>query len=484
MANSDNVYATVQPIQANVSEWVNDQEKMDFAYRDEQRKIAALDETKKAKEQAKKDALRKSVFGDIPKNYDTGSASLNEFQAKIIQKAVNRKGEIYKELSKPNLSDDDRIKLEIENQNLENLPENLQIATKNFSGVIGDYRKGVADGSYFRNPDFESKVLNGFENYVGGLDNGLPVVGFVDRDGDGVMDVLPYESLAQSYGPDNSNLPWQFQKQVDLDKLAVSTGEKLGKVEKTTDGNFIKHTIKGPDLKSLNTLTDNILQNPDGSPTDAALSELKKRGLPANEANLAKVKQIFKDRVLAYADRADNTDVDYAGMNAAQREARQARKENEDKPEIGTPVPASEQAWGRQYKNLNTKDKLSVPVAKGEVKIPSLRIKTGKDKKTGKAKHEYVTDAIVENYTYNKDGKLVVDVSYPGEKVSVKDKETGTTVSSAPKLKRQTVVTPETETRIAKELGMTVEQLKASANNPDAEKETAAERAIRIANGG
>lgn len=482
MANSNNVYATAKPLEGTVSDFVKDQEKMDFAYREEQRKIAALDQSRKDKELAKKEALKKTVFGDIPQNYDTGSASLNEFQGKIIQQGINRKGEIYKELQKPGLSDDERIKLEIENKNLDNLPDNLLVATKNFTGVIDDYKKGVQSGSYFRNPDFESKVLNGFENYIGRLDNGLPVVGFVDRDGDGEMDILPYETLAQSYGPDNTNLPWNFQKQVDLDKLAVATGEKLGKVENTTDRNFRSTYTKGPDLNSLNTITDNILQNPDGTPTDAALSELKKRGLKNTPENMNEVKRIFKERVLAYTDSARKEDVDYGAINAAQRERRMAAKEDKDKPEIGTPVPASESAWGREYKGLDTRNKLSVPVAKGEVKLPALSLRYGKDSK-GKPVYKNVTDAIVENYTYNKDGRLVIDVSYPGEKVSVKDKESGTTVSSNEKLKYQTAVTPETETRIAKQLGMTVQELRASANNPDAEKETAAERAIRIANG-
>src|SRR5690606_5287680 len=109
------------------------------------------------------------------------------------------------------LNDDERVKLEIEAHNLNNLPENLKIATDNFSNIIKDYRKGVDDGSYFRNPDFEKKVLSGFNNYVGGLDNGLPTVGFIDRDGDGVMDVMSYDNLQSGIGV------WDFQKQFDLD---------------------------------------------------------------------------------------------------------------------------------------------------------------------------------------------------------------------------------------------------------------------------
>lgn len=481
MANSNSVFGTAQPLQNNVSEWVNDQEQADFAYREEQRKIAALDQSRKDKEQAKKDALRKSVFGDIPKNYDTGSASLNEFQAKIIQKAVNRKGEIYKALSNPNISDDEKIKLEIENQNLDNLPENLQVATKNFSGVIDDYKKGVSTGSYFRNPDFESKVLNGFENYVGGLDNGLPVVGFVDRDGDGVMDVLPYESLAQSYGPENSNVPWNFQKQIDLDKIAVATGEKLGKTEKTTDSNFVKRTIKGPDLNSLDTITNNILQNPDGTPTDAALSELKKRSLANTPENINKVKQIFKERVLAYTDSTDKTDVDYNARTSAYKAAKPSGKEK-DKPTIGNPVTPSKETWGDAYDQIDTNKTRSVPIG-GKLVLPAIQyVKRGTDA-TGKAtkSNANITDGTVENYTYDKKGKLVLDVSYA--KPSLRNKIGDVTETIKEKTKKRVVASPETEARLAEKLGISIEELQERAKNPDAKTETAAERALRIAKG-
>lgn len=329
MANSNNAYATVRPLQGNVSDWVNQEEGMNLAYRQEQRQIDALDQARRDKAKAKEDQLRQKLLGNVPQNYNTGSSSLNQFQAGIIQKGVNRLGEIYKELKRNDLSDNERIDLELEAQNINNLPENLKVATDNFSKLIADYQKGVDSGVYFRNPDFEKKVLNGFDNYVGALDNGLPVVGFIDRDGDGVMDVMPYENLSQSLGPDNNNTPWNFQKQFDLDKLAVATGEKLGKTETTTDGNFIKRTIKGPDLKSLAAITDNIMTNPDGSLTDVAKSELRKRGLSTTPDNLEKVKQIFKERVLAYTDRSDKTDVDYAGRTGAAKEARISRQERE-----------------------------------------------------------------------------------------------------------------------------------------------------------
>lgn len=320
MANSSNVYNTAEPLKGSVSDWIGNQEQMDFAKRGEQRQIDAIDEARKLKEQARQDKLREKLLGDTPQNYNTGSSSLNLFQAGIIQKGVNRMGEIYSELRKPNLSDDDRTALEIEYANLEKLPENLKVSTDNFSKIIADYNKGVADGTYFRNPDFEKKVLSGFDSYVGGLDNGLPIVGFRDLDGDGQMDVMPYENLQQGIGV------WDFQKQYDLDKLAVATGEKLGSVENQTDRNYLKRTTIGPDLKALDTISTNILQNTDGTPTEAALSELRKRGLETTPENLNTIKQIFKERVLAYTDRSSKDDFDYASRRSDIKDEREARE--------------------------------------------------------------------------------------------------------------------------------------------------------------
>lgn len=475
MANSNNVYETAQPLQGNVSDWLQNREAADFAYRDEQRKIAAIDAARVAKQQQKNEALKNEVFGKIPKNYDTGSASLNEFNGKLFLQAVNRKGEIYKRLKDPSISDEERIKLEIENQNLDNLPENLQVATKGFSSIIDDYQKGVSAGQYFRNPDFEKKVLSGFENYVGGLDNGLPVVGFMDRDGDGQVDVLPYETLSQGIGPNNSNMPWQFQRQVDLDKLAVATGEKLGTTKRTTDGNYVKQTITGPDLNSLNTITDNIMQNPDGSLTDAAKSELKKRGLNESPENIAEIKRIFKERVLAYTDRSNETDVDYAGMNAAARLRFDANKSNKKSGSGKGQKEYSLNDLALTARTKATKDgksRYTDNIYQGNVDIV---------RESGNAKEKFRGFAVDDN------GDVIVTVDVPAKT------ETGNVVETKKYNSKdnadivaffaQRFKDPETNEYI-ENIGQLRDKLQTLGSAPTGKQESAAERALRIANGG
>lgn len=411
MANSNNVYGTAQPLQGNVSDWMLNQEQMDFAKRREDREIAAIDEARKAREQAKKDKLRQRFLDMIPNNYDTGSTSLNQFQAKIINKGVNRLGEISKELDNKNLDENKLIDLEIEAQNISRLPENLKVATDNFTAKIEDYRKGIADNVYFRDPDFENKVLSGFENYIGGLDeNGFPVVAFADRNADGKidnLDVIPYEGLM------SGDTPWKFQKQFDLDALAKKTAEKIGYNEVQTDSRFENHLIKNPSLNALNSITDSLLVNPDGSPTEVALSELRKRGLQSNEAGINEIKNIFRNNVLAYTDTIDKTDVDYAAMNAANKEAREAKDKQEQTYSLddlrktgnlhGTPVNKKSEKTG-DPRNIGS-------VYQGNVNI-TRKVGDGEEKFRGfEINNDGSVSVTVDKSVpiYNEDGKKTDD---------------------------------------------------------------------------
>ena len=51
MANAGNAYATVNPIKTNIGDVVQGIEQMDFAYREEQRKIDAIKQAQKDKEE-------------------------------------------------------------------------------------------------------------------------------------------------------------------------------------------------------------------------------------------------------------------------------------------------------------------------------------------------------------------------------------------------------------------------------------------------
>lgn len=394
MADSSNAYATVSPLKKDISDWVINQEELDFANREEQRKIDALNKTRQDKEQAKKDKLREKMMGQIPQNYDTGSSSLNEFQAKIIQQGVNRLGEIYKQLNNPNLNEDERIKLEIEAQNIDNLPDNLKIATDNFTKTIQDYKTGINNESYFPNPDFEKLVLNGFENYVGTLENGLPSVGFIDRNEDGSinnLDVLPYEKLQQGIGN------WSFQKQYNLDAMAVDAAKKVGYEDITTDRNFKSVQEKKAKISDVKLVADNLLQNPDGSPTDVALSQMKKMGIAPSEQALNQVKDYFMQRVLANTDYTKKENVDYSAQTGRMSENRQAKKDEIQR----ISAKFDEQVSTDDFVKKSVSNK---SVYNNMIAIPDNKIKFNN---LGGSKSE-LNNGYITGFALQKNGKIIV----------------------------------------------------------------------------
>ena len=326
MANSSNAYATVRPLQGSISDWVMNQEAADMRLREEKRRQEQLDLYKQEKQREREDKLRERLLGNLPQNYDTGSSSLNEFQAGIIKQGVNRLGEIYNELKNPNIPDAQKTKLEIEAQQIENLPTNLKIATDNFTKLIGEYQKGVEDGSLWRNEEFEKKVLNGFENYVGGLDeNGFPLVGFQDKDGDGKMDIMSYDNLSQGIGV------WEFQPKTDWAKVTAEAGKLIGVSEegKPLSG-YRNQVTKGITLADAQKAAENLVVNSDGSLTATAKSRLRELGLEESPEAIAALKADAAERIMMSKDRSDVTKKDWGAANSAARLAFDRSKEDKN----------------------------------------------------------------------------------------------------------------------------------------------------------
>lgn len=326
-------YQQLRPLEGDITNDIINQEQLDFNRRGEKREIDAIAEEKKNKEQLKKDKLREDMLGKIPKNYDTGSSSLNEFQARFINDGANRLGEIAELLSSDKTSDTDKIKLKIEAQNIQNLPSNLKVATDNFSSLINDYQKGKAEGSYFDNPDFEKLVMGGFENYVGHLDNGLPTVGFIDRNKDGVVDVkdvVTYDNLSKGIGN------WQFQPKVDLDKIAVSAAGGLKAFDNTQVNGYKTTQNKAVPEQEIKSKANAILFNQDGSITPSMKSELRKRGLQDNEQSRKLVSDYLVNTIKANTERLYKEDYDFAAANSDKDfNYKVGKDQKEDKPTLG-----------------------------------------------------------------------------------------------------------------------------------------------------
>jgi len=460
MADSSNAYGTAAPLQANIADWNTNQENIGFKYRQEQRDIMALDAQRKAKEQEKNDKLKKDILGNMPKNFDTGSISLNELNGRAINQGVERKYEIYKELQRKDLDDNTRLKLEIESKNIDNLPDNLAVATNQFSGLLKDYKAGVESGKYFRNPDFEKKAMNGFDNYVIGLDNGLPAVGFADRNGDGTvnnLDVIPYEGLLKG------DTPWTFQKQFDLDNMAATDAKDVGYNDITTDNNFKSVQEKKPRLNQIVGRAESIVRNPDGSATEAALSQLRKLGLDNTPENLNKVKQYYVDAVLRNTNYTKTEKEDNSNKLAASKAAKEEK--NQVTWGIVETPPAYENSGSKPASGYKT------IAVQGKTILPALTYYDGKKKET-------LTNAAIQSYTIGKkengERYIIAEVVYQDTKsqntkvegIETKDgKEvTSTTTGNETKLTRIANLTEKDAKIFALQLGFdNVNQMKDAA---------------------
>lgn len=485
--NSNNAFATAKPLEGSISDDIQQQEENGFRRRQEQRIEDQIAEQKINREQAKKDALRQKMLGQIPKNYNTGSSSLNEFQAKIIQQGANRLGEIYETLGKENIPESDKIKLQIEAQNIENLPDNLKVATDNFSQLIKDYQTGVETGSFFKNPDFEKLVLNGFENYVGTLDNGLPTVGFIDTNKDGtidIKDVQTYDNLSQGIGT------WNFQKQFDLDKMAVATAKGLKPVDRTTERGYMTTQVKEVPDAEIDKVAQNTLYTQEGTPSESLLSELRKRNLPNTSENQQLIKQYYKDRIKANTDQLYKENFDYAALNSANRLNYQKSKDSpkEKKSSLGNfSYTSNRKENGQIIGNVYQYDgnPIKRKVGRAEEILRSFEID-----KNG----NLVAVVNVENpkYTPSQLAKMISAGDITQEQaVKLAEESSITTRSYTSKNNNDDVmefgrefINPKTR-KSAKNASEIIKYLKETGGeNLEEKRETPAERALRIANGG
>ncbi|KUF38972.1 hypothetical protein AS361_03755 [Myroides marinus] len=460
--NSSSVYATSRPSGFNIADTIVQQEQINMARQDQKRREQQLEEQRKEKLFERDEKLRERLL-TVPQNYDTGSGSLNELQGRIIMQAVNRKGEIYNLLRNGKINDQERIKLEIENKNLDNLPANLKVATQNFTKIIDDYKKGTSEGSFFKNIDFEQKVLNGFDNYLGSVDeNGFPLIGFKDVNGDGKMDLMPWDNLKEGVGV------WNFQPKLSLDKMINESTKYLGTEEKKTVSGYIEKTTKGVPLDVAQQVAKGLIYDTDGKFKDVVYSYLRENDMnyisPTAE-DVKKIEQYTVDRILNSKDKKDITEKNFSAENSAADRAQRERhfrasQVKEEKSGLGEAVEPTKATWGSHYKEL-AKDVRSIPIT-GKVSLDAVSVKE-------QGKNKTYSNVTVDNYSYTKDGKMVISGSYPEGKTT-KSLNVGTNAWSDDKVtvaenkKMKTIVSKETESRIAKMLNTTTDELKQRAN--------------------
>lgn len=307
MANSNNAYATVSPLQQDVSGFIKGQEENDFAYREEQRKVAAIEQAKKAADQKKKDDLKAAY--DLKIGDPTGIASFDQAYVQFYDDAMDKNLELYKkEAAGQQLSPQEQAL----KKNLSLLPEKLAFMSKAYTDSNKNYLEGVKGGNH-RDLDYEMTLTGMQKNAKAFLDSqGNPVIG-IDKDGDGNVDFLHEDMGALTIKPRNL-------KSYDYDKEIKQIAETLNTTRRVTDNNYVKTTRESLPLNTAKAAATNAIYNDDGSLSDFAQSmfyNVKPENITPKMINDLQAK--VTNSLINSKKNINETDKDYAGMNAAER---------------------------------------------------------------------------------------------------------------------------------------------------------------------
>ena len=199
MANASNAYATVNPIKTNIGDVVQGIEQMDFAYREEQRKIDDIKQKEKEAKQKKLD----DFIASIPNAKPTGVKTVDEYimggMITFPEDVLSNYKEIQALEQKENRSPAEQeryMKAKIKAENLKKYPENLQNFVSGYLESMKEYDKGLSEGLYLPDPKIEKIRADGLKSIVPGRDeNGMPTAGFFDENGDGIIDALNFDDI-------------------------------------------------------------------------------------------------------------------------------------------------------------------------------------------------------------------------------------------------------------------------------------------------
>lgn len=446
MANASNAYATINPIKTNIGDVVQGIEQMDFAYREEQRKIDAIKQAQKDKEALE---LEKKRAKFKPINIDsTGVKSIDEVNAQTLLKAVNMYGELDKKLAQAK-TPEEQAAITIQLQKLQSLPDYLKLAQDAFVSQAKDIQTKMDKGEIKQTPELLSKLQSFSQGFfeVELDDNMTPMIGLWDKDGDGKPDVLPYDKIisGQTFG--------ELIPNVDFSGNFMEVGTKVGTVKNQTDQNFTKNTklYTPEELNKTTARAELYLENGQLSPI--AKSYLYDKGVRdfqnVPDELLNKMEQDAVNIMETVQKKEDITDKDYSAETGRISENRQAKKEKEEKAIITTTVNLSNTGFGNDsFGNVVSKKGI---LEKGLNLGKGIKFNTIGGAKTG------LDNSIVTNIFINDKNEIIYTADVLDSKSGKQEEEdlttSGTTTTPASYRSETRKATGATEAKIASELG-------------------------------
>ena len=445
MANSSNAYATVSPLKNDISDWVINQEELDFANREEQRKIDAIKQAQKEKEAEKLEKLR-SKFSPI-NIASTGVKSIDEVNAQTLLKAVNMYGELDKKLAQAK-TPEEQATITVQLQKLQSLPDYLKLAQDSFVTQAQDIQSKINSGQIKQTPELLSK-LNSFSQGFFEVeldDNMTPMIGLWDKDGDGKPDVLPYDKIisGQTFG--------ELIPNVDFSGNFMNVGTKIGTVKNQTDSNFVKNTkLFTPDeLNKTAARAELYLENGQLSPV--AKSYLYDKGVRdfqnVPEDLLNKMEEEAVSIMKTVQKKEDVTDKDYSAETGRISENRQAKKDEKEKI---TPTTINLSNTGFSNDSFGKVVSKKGILEKGLNLGKGIKFDTIGGAKTG------LDNSVVTNIFINDKNEIIYTANVLTQKSSKQEQDdftsSGTTTSPSSYRSETRKATGTTEARIANELG-------------------------------
>lgn len=451
-------FQQLDPIQTSISDDVKYWAEDSFRRKQQEsikknRSLQAAAEEKKARKE------RISKYSKGLKNYDTGSTSLNELNGRLIAESAEEIGRLAVELENPDLGIEERVRLQTKMSTLQNMPENLQAFTSTLTQRDQEIQKMFSEGK-IKNDDkykrYQDTFQGGFKNYQGFIDeNGMPGLVYRDLNGDGIMDAEGYESISQGFSA------FTFNKNFDMRALATGIAERVGQNKDKLQEGFTTTETIGPNQEALDFEVYSTLIDRQGDLTEVGESFLSDLGLKDSIKNRETMVQEFYKMVNGQIDRSSSTTTDQSAMTSRMRENRLQRSEDSPQaPNNSEAIPVSEEVWGDSefFDEIDTGRVNSV--GGGGVVLEAPRDADG----------QIYNNAKVLNYTYDKKGKLLLDIEYVDETRQVSKSGSGrrgqdqTTTTTEDVAKRKVIkVTPEDAREFASKKGMTIDELKQSA---------------------
>lgn len=456
MANASNAYATIDPIKTNIGDVVQGIEQMDFAYREEQRKIDAIKQAQKEKEAEKLEKLRAKFK---PINIEaTGVKSVDQVLAQTFLKATNKTGELHKKLDYA--TPEEQVDIIVQLQKLQSLPDYLKLAQDAFVTQAKDIQTKIANGEIKQTPELLSKLQSFSQGYLDVEldDNMQPVLGLWDKDGDGKPDPITYDKMisGQIFG--------DLVPNVDFSGNFMTVGTKVGTVKNQTDQNFVKNTkLYTPDeLNKTAAKAELYLENGQLSPV--AKSYLYDKGVRdfqnVPDELLDKMEQDAISIMKTVQKKEDITDKDYSAQTGRMSENRQAKKDEEEKEIVTTTVNLSNTGFGN--------DSFGKVVSKKGILEKGLNLGKGIKFNTIGGAKTGLDNSIVTNIFINDKNEIIYTADVLTQKSSKGTKESEgynyeeATTNPAAYRSETRKATGATEAKIANELGyQNADELKA-----------------------